>query len=136
MTLKPNYYLESKPSIKRFFKISNQGPVVDLSESYNLVNGKPCCDSFASEIYKVSFISHGEDCAKKHDLYLCYNELIDEEDITNLQESMGIEIYGDGSNFEVVNYSSDFSILFEQENSIFIDTTNVTNGLLQFKKQP
>ncbi|MNG17168.1 hypothetical protein D3C87_1644680 [compost metagenome] len=65
---------------------------------------------------------------------MSYNELICDKEINNLKESLGIVITGDGSQFEILDYETDFTIQFDQENSSFIATDEVENGLISFRK--
>jgi len=85
---------------------------------------------FQSEIYKITF----KTLKKSYNLFLSVNELICNDCIHYLKKHLGIEIFGDGSFFEILHYSSDFKIIFDNENTTFIDTKTVSNGVVSFYK--
>jgi len=86
---------------------------------------------FESEIFKVTF----KTIKKSYNLFLNANELICSECIYHLKKYLGIEIFGDGSFFEILNYTDDFKIIFDTENTTFIDTDTVNNGTVYFYKE-
>jgi len=86
---------------------------------------------FQSEIFKVTFKTIKE----SYNLFLSANELICNDCINYLKKNLGIEIFGDGSFFEVLNYTQNFEIIFDSENSTFIDTDSVENGVVYFYKK-
>ena len=123
-------YLESK----RVFKIKRVKNRICLSDSFSMVNNEASEKLFEAEIFKVTFSSNIADNIKSYDLFLAKNELIPDQEITALKDSLGIEIFGDGTCIEIINFQTDFSIQFDQENSSFIDSEQVKNGYIMFKK--
>lgn len=120
--------------LERVFKIKRIQNTIDLSHSFYVVNKEISPKLFEAEIYKVTFrtVQNGE--VKSHELFLPFNELICELEIAFLEDYLGILLSGDGSQFEILKYQTDFSIQFDQENSYFIKSDGVDNGLLLFKK--
>ncbi|MFK7000195.1 hypothetical protein [Flavobacterium oreochromis] len=98
-----------------------------------MINNRPTPMPFTSEVYKITFSSL-VNSQKKYDLFLCYEELIEEEEIQNLKNNLNIEITGDGSIFEIINFTEDFSIQFDLEDSFFIENEYTKNGLIYFRK--
>jgi len=68
-------------------------------------------------------------------MFLTPNELICDTDIGTLKENMNIDICGDGANFEVLDYQHDFKIKFDTENTTFVNTDSVTDGVVYFYKE-
>lgn len=122
---------KTKDSIKRFFKVNRINNCIDLSKSFSIYNNKACKKLFASEIYKVTF----KTIKNSYSLFLNANELICNDCIKQLKKYLGIEITGDGSYFEVINYTRDFKIVFDKENSTFISTPTVKDGVVYFYKK-
>ncbi|MNQ09845.1 hypothetical protein D3C85_226680 [compost metagenome] len=120
--------------LERIFKIRRIKNIIDLSNSFSVVNKKEFPALFEAEIYKVTFSTKRYEKTKSYDLFMSYNELICDKEINNLKESLGIVITGDGSQFEILDYETDFTIQFDQENSSFIATDEVENGLISFRK--
>jgi hypothetical protein len=120
--------------LERIFKIKRIKNIIDLSNSFSVVNKKEFPTLFEAEIYKVTFSTKKQGSTKSHDLFMSYNALICDEEIENLKESLGVFITGDGSQFEILDYETDFTIQFDQENSSFIATDEVKNGLISFSK--
>jgi hypothetical protein len=120
--------------LERIFKIRRIKNTIDLSESFSVVNKKATAAFFDAEIYKVTFSTIIQSKIKTYDLFLSGNELICEEEIENLKKSLDIVIAGDGSQFEILNYKTDFTIQFDLENSSFLESDEVRNGLIFFKK--
>jgi len=118
-------------SLKRFLTIKKNGNAIDLSESYKMYTNQLAKLVFESEIYKVTF----KTLKKSYNLFLSANELICNDCINNLKNNLGVEIDGDGSFFEVLNYTHDFKIIFDAENTTFIDTDTVKNGVAYFYKE-
>lgn len=114
----------------RYFKINKLNNCIDLSDSYKMYSDQFSKLLFESEIYKVTF----KTLKKSYNLFLSANELICNDCISNLKKNLGIEIFGDGSFFEILNFTHDFKITFETENTIFIDTNTVKNGIVYFYK--
>lgn len=120
--------------LERIFKIRRIKNIIDLSNSFSVVNKKEFPALFEAEIYKVTFSTKKYGKTKSYDLFMSYNELICDDEIENLKKSLGIVIAGDGSQFEILDYETDFTIQFDQENSSFIATDEVENGLVIFRK--
>ncbi|WP_166922011.1 hypothetical protein [Flavobacterium poyangense] len=120
--------------LERVFKIKRIQNTIDLSNSFYVVNKEISPKLFEAEIYKVTFRTEQNGEVKSHDLFLPFNELICELEIAFLEDYLGITLSGDGSQFEILEYQTDFSIQFDQENSYFIKSDGVDNGLLFFKK--
>jgi len=118
-------------SLARYFKINRCNNCIDLSDSYSMCNNKMSKILFQSEIFKVTFKTIKE----SYNLFLSANELICNDCINYLKKNLGIEIFGDGSFFEVLNYTQNFEIIFDSENSTFIDTDSVENGVVYFYKK-
>ena len=114
----------------RYFKIKRCNNSIDLSESYSMCNNQMSRLLFESEIFKVTF----KTLKKSYNLFLNANELICNECLNQLKNYLGIEIFGDGSYFEILNYTDDFKIIFDSENTTFINTDTVTNGVVCFYK--
>ncbi|MDI9309234.1 MAG: hypothetical protein QM535_03370 [Limnohabitans sp.] len=119
--------------MKRLFNIKKNNNTIDLSDSCIVENNMLASYPLSSEIYKICFT-----CLKfpnkKYSLFVSYDELIEEEDIENLKTQLGIEVCGDGSLIEIISHENDFSMQFDQENSLFIETDFSRNGLLFFHK--
>ncbi len=122
--------------LERIFKIRKTENIVDLSDSFTSLNKEKFARMFDAEIYKVTFSTEKLGQLKNFDLFLSCNELICNEEIENLNQSLGIIISGDGSHFEILDYETDFTIQFDQENSSFINSDEVEEGLIVFRKQP
>ncbi|QOG04321.1 hypothetical protein [Flavobacterium sp. MDT1-60] len=120
--------------LERIFKIRRIENTIDLSNSFSVVNKKEFPALFEAEIYKVTFSTKKHGKTKSYDLFMSYNELICDEEIDNLKESLGIVITGDGSQFKILDYEADFTIQFDQENSSFIAIDEVKNGMISFRK--
>ncbi|WP_337966815.1 hypothetical protein [uncultured Flavobacterium sp.] len=120
--------------LERIFKIRRIKNTIDLSESFSVVNKKATAAFFDAEIYKVTFSSIIQTKIKTYDLFLSGNELICDEEIENLKKSLDIVIAGDGSQFEILDYKTDFTIQFDLENSSFLESDEVRNGLVVFRK--
>lgn len=120
--------------LDRIFKIRRINNTIDLSDSFSIVNKKESTANFEAEIYKVTFSTTIQQKIKTFDLFLSGNELICDKEIENLKESLGIVIAGDGSQFEILDYHTDFTIQFDQENSSFLESDEVRNGLVVFRK--
>ncbi|MFH7013926.1 hypothetical protein ACHRV5_18870 [Flavobacterium sp. FlaQc-52] len=120
--------------LERVFKIKRTGNSIDLSNSFYVANKEISPVSFEAEIYKITFRTEQNGEVKTYDLFLPFNELICEHEIAFLEEHLGILLSGDGSQFEILEFQSDFSIQFDQENSYFIASDEVNNGLLLFRK--
>jgi len=116
--------------IQRFLNITCVNNCIDLSNSFSIYNQKVSKLLFESEIYKVTF----KTLKKSYHLFLSANELICNNCINYLKKNLGIEVFGDGSFFEILNYSCDFKIIFDTENTSFINTNTVTNGVVSFYK--
>lgn len=120
--------------MERLFNIKKIKNSIDISNSYTVKNGKKSKLLFAYEIYTATFRTVINNKAISYPLFLISDELISNEEIINLKEQLEIEIAGDGSYIEILNFENDFTIQFDQENSSFIDTEDVKNGLVIFKK--
>lgn len=120
--------------LERVFKIRRIKNVIDLSNSFSVVNNTEFPRLFDAEIYKLTFTIKKHGKIKNYDLFLPYSELICDQEIENLRKSLRIVISGDGSQFEILDFESDFTIQFDQENSSFIESDEVKNGLVPFKK--
>jgi len=129
MSNTPQNNTNGKP-IQRFLNITCVNNCIDLSNSYSIYNQKISKALFESEIYKVTF----KTLKKSYHLFLSANELICNNCINYLKKNLGIEVFGDGSFFEILNYSCDFKIIFDTENTSFINTNTVTNGVVSFYK--
>ncbi|MEW5675592.1 hypothetical protein ABGT15_04710 [Flavobacterium enshiense] len=134
--MKTNLTIKEKNVLERLFNIKKKNNTIDLRASYSVRNGKVSELQFNSEIYKVTFCTKNNQDQKVYDLYLTSNELICEEEIEYLKQYLGIEIFGDGSLFEVFDFENDFTLQFDKENSSFINSEGVENGLIQFVKIP
>ena len=126
----PKLTKESTDSVNRFLTIKKNGNAIDLSGSYKMYANQFTKLLFESEIYKVTF----KTIKKSYNLFLSANELICNDCIGNLKNNLGVEVYGDGSFFEVLNYTHDFKIIFDTENTTFIDTDTVKSGVAYFYK--
>jgi hypothetical protein len=120
--------------LKRVLKIKRIGNIIDLSDSFYVMDNEISTALFDAEIYKVTFSGerHGE--IKSYDLFLTSNELICDKEIKILEEYLGIVLSGDGSQFEVLDCQTDFTIQFDQENSSFVESDEVDKGLIIFRK--
>jgi len=119
---------------KRIFRLKRVKNTIDLSNSYSIINGKASKKLFESEIYKVTFTAQKLGDIQKMDLYLSNNEMICDDDATALKEQLGIEILGDGSFIEIIDYQTSFTIQFDQENTEFISSADIKNGCIVFKR--
>jgi len=119
---------------KRIFNLKRVKNTIDLSESYSIINGKGSKELFESEIYKLSFAAQKQGNIHSVDLYLSSNEMICDDEAATLKEQLGIGISGDGSFLEIVDYQANFTMQFDQENSLFIASDEVKNGCVVFKK--
>jgi len=126
-----NHYLGIKDSIKRFLKIKRNNNCIDLSNSYTMYNNDLTKLSFQSEIYEITFKDNKHSC----NMFLTPNELICDTDIDTLKENMNINLCGDGTSFEVLDYTDDFKIEFDTENTTFVNTDSVTDGVVYFYKE-
>ncbi|MCV9926344.1 hypothetical protein OIU83_01670 [Flavobacterium sp. LS1R49] len=120
--------------LERVFKIKRIRNIIDLSNSFYVVNNEVFPALFDAEIYKVTFSTGRNEKIKSYDLFLSSNELICDKEIDALKEYLGIVLSGDGSQFEILDYQTDFTIQFDQENSSFVDSDKVDKGLIIFKK--
>lgn len=120
--------------LERIFKIKRIKNTIDLSNSFTVVNGEASSALFDAEIYKVTFSTERRREIKSYALFLSGNELICDQEIDALKECLGITLTGDGSQFEILDYQTDFTIQFEQENSSFVESDGVEKGLIIFKK--
>jgi len=123
-----------KNAIKRILNLKKVEDTIDLSDSYLEIDGRISKELFESEINKITFSTHKKCEIKSIDIYLTSNELIDDEVAEELKEQLGIEILGDGSFFEILDYKTDFMIQFDQENTEFIASEDIKNGCVVFKK--
>jgi len=119
----------------RILNLKRINNTIDLTESYLIIDGKVSKELFESEIYSVTFAVQKKQKVKSVNLYLSSNEIIGDEDIEGLKEQLGIEILGDGSFFEIVDYNTDFTINFDQENTVLITTEEVKKGSIVFNKK-
>jgi len=117
---------ESTDSVQRFLTLKKNGNTIDLGESYKMYPNQLTKLAFESEIHKVTFKTLKNSC----NLFFSTNELICEDCVANLKINLDIEIDGDGSFFEVLNYTQDFKILFDTVYTTLIDT--VKNGVAYF----
>jgi len=99
-----------------------------------MIGDEPSKELFESEIYSVIFAVQKQQKVKSVNLFLSSNEMIDDDDIEDLKEQLGVEITGDGSFFEILDYKTDFTIQFDQENTAFIASEEMKNGCVVFKK--
>lgn len=120
--------------IKRILNLKRVENTINLCDSYLEIDGEISKELFESEIYKLTFSVQQPDEIKSIDLYLSSNELICDDDVRELKEQLGIEISGDGSFFEIVDYQVNFTMQFDQENSLFIASDEIKNGCVEFKK--
>lgn len=132
--MKTNLTTKENNTLERLFNIKRKKNTIDLDTSYSVRNGKISELQFSSEIYKVTFCAKNKKEQKVYDLYLTSNELISEQEIECLKQHLGIEIFGDGSLFEILDFENDFTLQFDQENSSFINSEGVENGLISFVK--
>lgn len=125
--------------LKKVFKIkfNPDDKVFDLRESFVINNKKAVKNDLSSECYKVTFI---KDCGvfsnpqmATHDLYLTYDELISEEDKQELLEKVGVQIDGDGAIFQIESLCNDVKMIFDKEDSLFIETEYLNNGEIIIK---
>jgi len=119
---------------KLVFNIKKIKNTINLNGSFSIIDGECSRTLFESEIFKVTFSAQKQDNIHSVDLYLSSNEMICDSETVALKEQLGIEIFGDGSFFEIIDYQTSFTIQFDQENSLFIESDEVKNGLLFFKK--
>ncbi|MEN2400601.1 hypothetical protein GKZ90_0012490 [Flavobacterium sp. MC2016-06] len=119
--------------LERVFRINRIKNIIDISDSFYVINNEVSSALFDAEIYKVTFCTQKNGEIKTYDLFLSVNELICDLEIDLLKEHLGIHLSGDGSQFEILDYQTDFTIQFDQENSSFIESDEVNNGLLFFK---
>jgi len=120
--------------VKRILNFKRVENTIDLRDSYIEIDGRVSKELFESEIYKLTFSVEQPGEIKNIDLYLSSNELICDDDARELKEQLGIEIFGDGSFFEILDYKADFMIEFDQENTMFIGSDEMKNGYVIFKK--
>ena len=116
----------------RMLNLKRINNAIDLTGSYLMIDDKASKELFESEIYSVTFAIQEQE--KSVDLFLSSNELICDEDIEELKEQLGIEITGDGSFFEILDYQTEFTIQFDKENTAFIASEEMKNGCVVFKK--
>lgn len=120
--------------LERIFKIKRIKNTIDLSNSFSVVNEEASLALFDAEIYKVTFSAEKNGEMKSYDLFLSGNELICDQEVNALKETLGITLSGDGSQFEILDYQTDFTIQFDQEDSSFVESEGVEKGLIIFKK--
>jgi hypothetical protein len=120
--------------LERIFKIKRIRNTIDLRNSFTVVNGEASSSLFDAEIYKVTFSTERHGGIISYDLFLSSNELICDQEINTLKEYLDIVLSGDGSQFEILDYQTDFTIQFDQENSSFVESDGVKKGLIVFKK--
>ncbi|KIC03735.1 hypothetical protein OA88_02120 [Flavobacterium sp. JRM] len=125
------YSLRRVFRIKKIKKIKN---IIDLSNSFYIVNKEVSSGLFDAEIYRVTFSAERNGELKSYDLFLTSNELICDKEVNILEEYLGIILSGDGSQFEILDYQTDFAIQFDQENSSFVESDEVDKGLVIFRK--
>jgi len=118
----------------RILNLKRINNTIDLTESYLMIGDEPSKELFESEIYSVIFAVQKQQKVKSVNLFLSSNEMIDDDDIEDLKEQLGVEITGDGSFFEILDYKTDFTIQFDQENTAFIASEEMKNGCVVFKK--
>ncbi|KIA93900.1 hypothetical protein [Flavobacterium sp. KMS] len=125
---------EEPYSLRRVFRIKKIKNIIDLSNSFYIVNKEVSSGLFDAEIYRVTFSAERNGELKSYDLFLTSNELICDKEVNILEEYLGIILSGDGSQFEILDYQTDFAIQFDQENSSFVESDEVDKGLVIFRK--
>ncbi len=121
------------PTMERVFKIKRINNIIDLRDSFSIIEQQFSTTSFEAEIFKVTFSVTIDSTERTCDLFLSCNELISDYEIEVLNRELGIEVSGDGALFQIISYKTAFKIQFDKENSHFIDTENVKDGLVVFK---
>ena len=92
-THSPNKLLE------RVFRITRKHNRIDLTGSVAIVNGEASEENFETEVFQVTFSTGQGENKKYYSIFMSPSEVIPEEEIYHLNESMGIQISGDGSSF-------------------------------------
>ncbi len=119
--------------MERVFKIKRINNIVDLRGSFSMVDEQYSTEAFEAEIFKVTFSIQTGNTEKTCDLFLSCNELISDFEIETLNRELGIEIAGDGGLFQIISYQTDFKIQIDVENSHFINSDDIIDGLIVFK---
>jgi len=125
----PNQLLE------RVFRITRRHNRIDLSGSVAIVNGEASEKNFETEVFQVTFTVGKGERKRHYSIFMSPSEVIQEEEINHLKESMGIQISGDGSSFKIDHFEKDFKLSFDLKNSIAIDGLGVKKGVIYFKKR-
>lgn len=120
---------------ERLFKITCKKNTVCLIGSMSVVNGKASEENFENEVYKLTFLAVINGLKINQSLMVTANECFCEMEIEKLKNQLGIILEGDGMSFEIVSYKHDFTLQFDQLNSVFLDTDTVKNGQISFLKQ-
>lgn len=126
---------EKKFPYERIFKIAKNNNTIDLTGSLSIVNNTASETYFESEIYEITFISSNKKEKGEYTMLVTANECISDVDIQRLQEKLQISIEGSGMNFTVRDYTKDFTIQFDKENSLFVNSSTIQNGCIYFSKE-
>lgn len=119
--------------IERIFRITKTNNTIDLSGSASIVNKEASEKFFENEVYYVTFTTTTNGKTREYSLFLSPSETIPKNEINNLRRALDIQISGDGMQFSIDYFSTDFTIQFDQKNSICIDNSEVKNGFVSFK---
>lgn len=121
--------------LERVFRITRRHNTIDLTGSVAIIDGEASEKNFENEVFQVTFSSGRLENKKYCGIFMSPSEEILQEEIQNLQETLGITIEGDGSLFKIINFETDFKLSFDLYNSVVIDSLGVQKGVIYFKKQ-
>ncbi len=116
--------------MKRFFdiRIDPEERIIDLRNSFKIINGSNDKKKLGPESYAIIFKGEGI----FYTFLMTYDELITEDDKTDLFETTGIEIDGDGALFEIKSIQKVITILFEIDGDTFLENSSINNGEVKF----
>lgn len=119
--------------IERIFKITKTENQVSLKGSIAIVNKEASETLFENEVYMVIFSTQIKEKLRSYSLFLSPSETIPKKESNNLRRALDIQISGDGMLLNIDYYIRDFTIQFDQYNSISIDNSDVKKGVITFK---
>lgn len=117
--------------MKRFFdiRIDRKERTIDLRNSFKMINGSKDKKQLGPESYAIIFKGKGI----LYTFLMTYDELITEDDKTDLLKMTGIEIDGDGALFEIKSIQKEITMFFETDKDTFIKDSFVRDKGVKFK---
>lgn len=124
----------------KVFKIhfSPNEKTFDITQSFLIDEDNNVERKINSECYNITII---EDCGvfstpqtRTYDLCLTYDEIISEDLKQELLEAVGVEIDGDGAIFQIKSQRNTVKLIFEKQESFFIETEYLKKGEIILKK--